>query len=231
METIDEPFTFDNLPVPQDQLYDMYAVRRTICQMLQDRGYILSAEDSMELTLASFHERFNEKEYKNLTILAEKATDDEQKIMVFFPVADAQAKTRKVSVESVKEIVRLMEKESVNRSIIVVEKALLGHSRLVLDQEEEKKKLGNHIWSVETFLAGELKVNITRHELVPTHQVLSEEDKKNLLRRYHLQEKHLPRIQKSDPIARYYGLDRKQVLKIVRPSETAGWYVTYRLVA
>mmetsp|Transcript_2870 Transcript_2870/g.6621 ORF Transcript_2870/g.6621 Transcript_2870/m.6621 type:complete len:232 (-) Transcript_2870:248-943(-) len=231
MEYNDDPFTFDNQPVTYEVLYDMYAVRRTICQMLQDRGYILSPEDSMELTLNSFHARFNEGETKQLTILAEKATDDEQKIMVFFPVADPSAKTKKVSVDAVKEIVKLMKKESVSRSIVVVEKPLLGHSQMVLDQEEEQQKLLNNHWRVEIFLSGELKVNITRHELVPRHQVLSEEDKKNLLRRYHLQEKHLPRIQKSDPIARYYGLDRKQVFKIVRPSETAGWYVTYRLVA
>ena len=84
-------------------------------------------------------------------------------------------------------------------------------------------------YRIEYFREAELLVDITEHKLVPRHIVLTPQEKDELLLRYKLKPSQLPRIQLQDPMARYLGLNHGQVVKIVRPSETAGRYITYRI--
>jgi len=104
-------------------------------------------------------------------------------------------------------------------------------ARKVKDLVEELETIDKNIQiRVEFFEEPELYVNITKHELVPEHKLMSEKDKAALLKRYGLKETQLPKILTTDPVAKYLGLTRGQVVKISRTSETAGKYVTYRIV-
>lgn len=83
---------------------------------------------------------------------------------------------------------------------------------------------------IEVHLLGRLQFNITKHVLVPKHEVIRDKSEvQRVLEMYSLKSKfQLPIIMRSDPIARYYGMKNGDLVRITRSSETAGEYVTYR---
>jgi len=197
----------------------IFAVRHTVLQMLRDRGYMVDQNDIDQSEEDSF-EKFSPSPQRDaLTLLVQRRDDPTEMILVFWP-ADP-----KVGVKPIKRYMERMNEEDAKRAILVVQQALTAFARQALTEIQASEGL-----QIEVFQEPELLVNITEHVLVPQHMVLTKEEKDILLKRYKMKESQLPRIQLTDPVARYYGLSRGQVVKIIRPSETAGKYVTYRMV-
>lgn len=200
----------------QNLALKFHRVRKTCLEMLHDRNYLV-AEEELNMDLELFMERYgNEPGKDDLTVLAPKQDDPTDQIFVFF------AEDPKVGVKTIKTYAERMRNEGVSRAIMVVQISLTPFAKQCLSEMAPK-------YNVEVFVEAELLVNITKHVLVPVHQVLTKDEKRALLDRYRVKDTQLPRIQHVDPVARYYGMSRGQVVRIVRPSETAGRYVTYRL--
>ncbi|CAD7697020.1 unnamed protein product [Ostreobium quekettii] len=194
----------------------VYRVRKTCLEMLGDRGYLVP-QDELTATLEAFKMKYGEQPRKEeLTLLIPKMENHRENIFVFFPEEE------KVGVTAIKTIADRMKAENVGRALMVIASKLTPFAKATLQQMESKYK-------IEIFLEQELLVNITKHVLVPEHRVLKDNEKKTLLAQYKVKESQLPRIQLNDPVARYYGMVRGQVVRIVRASETAGRYVTYRI--
>ncbi|MBR9693132.1 DNA-directed RNA polymerase subunit H [Candidatus Woesearchaeota archaeon] len=66
------------------------------------------------------------------------------------------------------------------------------------------------------------------HELVSTHEKLSDKDAKAIYEKYHATLKELPKISVYDPAIVGLGLREGDIIKITRPSPTAGTTVFYR---
>jgi len=72
------------------------------------------------------------------------------------------------------------------------------------------------------------KIIIGKHDLIPKHVKLSDKEKKELLERYNISMKELPKIYKNDPALQSLNIKVGDVVKIVRKSATCGESVYYR---
>lgn len=81
----------------------------------------------------------------------------------------------------------------------------------------------------QVFELARLQYNVTKHVLVPRHEVMSDADVAEVMQRFHLRSKtQLPHILSSDPVAQYLALRPGQVVRVTRSSPSAGQYVSYR---
>jgi DNA-directed RNA polymerase I, II, and III subunit RPABC1 len=141
--------------------------------------------------------------------------DENKKIKIFF-LGD-----KKISSSTIKEIFTDLETNSIYNCILVSEQGITPFAK-------DTAKTGNI--KLETFQSEELIINITEHVLVPKHFLMSEQDVSLVLSKYNVKLSQLPKIQVTDPVARYFGAVKGDTLKIIRTSETAGKYTTYRTV-
>lgn len=75
------------------------------------------------------------------------------------------------------------------------------------------------------------KFKVDKHTLTPKHLKLGEREKAQLLEKYHVTSKELPKVSKTDAALRELEAKPGDVIKIIRKSPTAGDAVFYRVVS
>mmetsp|Transcript_11484 Transcript_11484/g.11474 ORF Transcript_11484/g.11474 Transcript_11484/m.11474 type:complete len:102 (+) Transcript_11484:208-513(+) len=99
--------------------------------------------------------------------------EESQKLAVYFPDVE------KLNKEILSKIAKKMIDINVMNAIIIQKNA----TNIAKKELEEFKPL-----EIELFLQEELMVNITEHELVPEHTVLTDKEKQELLRKYRVKD-------------------------------------------
>lgn len=74
------------------------------------------------------------------------------------------------------------------------------------------------------------KIDITKNDLVPKHIILTDNEKHELLNKYKITLRQLPRIFSNDTVIQNLGGKIGDVIKIVRKSSNAGESSYYRVV-
>ncbi|OYT42154.1 MAG: DNA-directed RNA polymerase subunit H [Candidatus Aenigmarchaeota archaeon ex4484_224] len=74
------------------------------------------------------------------------------------------------------------------------------------------------------------EIDVSKSELVPKHRVLSEKEKEELLKKYRVTLKQLPRILSSDPMVKLLNAKIGDIIEIERKSPLGGKVKYYRVV-
>lgn len=82
----------------------------------------------------------------------------------------------------------------------------------------------------QVFLLKELQFNVTKHILVPKHEIIKDASEVQKIMK-EMSVTHLsqfPIILKSDPVSKWLWAKSGDLIRITRPSETSGIYIAYR---
>lgn len=172
----------------------------------------MSTKKSYEICMEMFIQRnYEVVECDDERILAMK--EDGSQICAFIP-----SLMTKFNVDRIQEYISMVKKMDILHCIIVYKDSATPIAKKVVDDSQEIR--------IELFNDDELQYNVTKHYLVPTHILFhksktkaAEEFKKKYTDKF-------PILLKTDPISRFYGYQKGDIIKIIRKDG----YITYRIV-
>jgi len=199
-----------------DDIEKLFRSRKTILEMISDRGYVISKDLIVE----------NKDDFKKLFYSKNLDFRVEQEGKV--PIYIKWMLNFKIKPNMIKETIdNIREEHFSNNStskIILITKAKPNTNISKIFKDKEFR-------GTELFWLNTVIFNITHHILVPKHTKMNDDEVKKLLGELFIHNKfHLPLMLKSDPITRYLDLSSGDVCRITRYSPTSGQYYSYRVV-
>jgi len=175
-------------------------VRQTIHEMLFDRGFDTIDTENVDRIVAS-------------------STANGNRVLVYF-IYDP-----KVSVKNMKNMREMLDDDPTKYTVLI-----LVYKATITSFAKQFIATDVNDLNVQVFSESELSFNVTKHELVPKHDVLSLEERAAVVRYYKTGLRYFPLLLSTDPVARYYGALPGTMMRITRDSPTAGKYTLYRVV-
>lgn len=167
-------------------------IRKTVNEMIEQRGYrIIGVEDDI--------------------LVAVKP--NEEKMCVFLKVNE------KFNIDEFKNCVANMEEMNIHHSIVICNDITPATKKMLMNTTGLRTATNSKSKDIESFMAQDLRVNKTKHRLVPKHEKVPADEAVRIMDKY-------PILKFSDPIARFYAFKRGDLIKITRHDG----YVAYRIV-
>jgi len=194
----------------------VYNSRKNILELMDEQGY-----DINDYANFSINEVNSMSQNNQLDMLLEKKEEDvktnrKNKIYIRYYLG------KKITISNIQEMID---------DLFNLEEVLKKEDTLyIIIKDDSNETLLNemkHIWETDRiFIVIEnikrLQFNILKHELVPKHILLKEEEVNEVMKKYNITDKiQFPDISRFDPVARAICLRPGDVCKIIRSSKTS----------
>ena len=210
---------------------NVYRSRLTLLDILEERGYNVEkfrkfspAEATAAATaFPSLSFKVSKKDDENKVCDIRYANISRQKLDTFFnDIEDTDAENTEVIVMTIQPVA------DAHHIIALKQYMKLKESSDKESGDKEKRKLRVSFFNIETIV-----INPMKHVLVPKHQIVPPAEHAGLMNSLYITMKtKLPEIKfHVDPIARCIGAVPGDIVKITRPSGSAGESIIYRLCA
>ena len=106
------------------------------------------------------------------------------------------------------------------------------HNKIII-ANEYNNKIADYVnkQSIQIFRESALLSDLISHCYQPKFEVLSPSEIEITKKEYNFDDSTIKKILKSDPVTKYYGLKKGNMLRITRPSPLSGFSIDYRIVA
>ena len=200
-----------------ETIKNIYKSRNILIDILKNRNYYV--DDYNEFSINEVNIMVNNNQ---LDLLLEN--EDNTKIFVKYYLGKS---LRPANIqEIVEDIFNLEEILSKKDELLIIVKD---------DINDSIKNMLIHIWNSQKIFITmisikRLQYNILKHNLVPEHIILTEEEKKDVKKKYNvIEDSKFPEISRFDPVSVIIGLRPDNLCKIIRPSKTSITSDFYRL--
>lgn len=233
VKSISSNITVLNLPnLINSEISTLFKIKTTQLKMLRTRGYDISREAHILTwnvhTFAKIYVEFAKSQNITARSSLTQIYDGNNKLnlprcCVYY--ADVSSKTT-FGKDDFRNFIEFLDNYRIKNGILVTSKQLSA------DAKKHKKKL--LAYSIQVFLDNEISIDPTEHYLVPKHKIVSEEEKKILeVTNKDFNIADLILISPSDPIIKFIGAKKGQIVKIDRVNflnVMTQKYTAYRLV-
>jgi len=212
-----------------DRIKKIFTSRKTILEMLEDRGY--NCDSYKQFTIEEINIMYDQSELNKSDSMVTpgpldiKSTRDDGR-SIYIKYRFGRFRPTKPIEKFVSDIFENEIKKTDTLIFIITDKMKISKAI----EDFINKRYYHYGYFLQIFSINTLQFNISHHNLVPHHRIISNKEKIEVLKRYNASStNNFPKILREDPAAKYYGMRPNDVCEIKTDSIISGVYTKYRL--